>query len=77
MKSHHYIVDASLRPPGNASSVSAIYVACERRRISGRRYTLGWREATKGNMSGFEGYRVIFGSINYFSHPTVSMSSHP
>ena len=52
-------------------------VACERRRISGRRYTIGWREATKGNMSGFEGYRVIFGSINYFSHPTVSMSSHP
>ena len=77
MKSHQDIVDASLRPPGNASSVSAICVACERRRISGRRYTLGWREATKGNMSGFESYRVIFGSINYFSHPTVSMSSHP
>ena len=77
MKSHHDIVDASPRPPGNAPSVSAIRVACERRRISGRRYTLRWREATKGNMSWFEGYRVIFGSINYFIHPTVSMSSHP
>ena len=44
-------------------------VACERRRISGRRYTLGWRKATKGNMSGFAGYRVICGSINLFHSP--------
>ena len=44
-------------------------VACERRRISGRRYTLGWREATKGNMSGFAGYRVICGSIKLFHSP--------
>ena len=66
MKSHHDIVDASPRPPGNAPSVSAIRVACERRLISGRRFTPGWREATKGNMSGFAGYRVMCGSIKLF-----------
>ena len=44
-------------------------VAYERRRISGRRYTLGRKEATKGNMSGFVGYRVICGSIKLFHSP--------
>ena len=76
-KSSRYSRCLATSPRKCLVSIGNQCVACERRRISGRRYTLGWREATKGNMSGFEGYRVIFGSINYFSHPTVSMSSHP